>query len=80
MGPRASEAAQKLFQANDYTEYLYLHGLGVETAEALAEFWHKRIRQELGIAGEDSPAHQGTLHAALPRLAATASATPPART
>ena len=55
MGPKASEAAQKLFAANDYTNYLYLHGLGVETAEALAEFWHKRIRQELGIAGDDSP-------------------------
>ena len=50
MGPRASEEAQKLFQANDYANYLYLHGLGVETAEALAEFWHKRMRQELGIA------------------------------
>ncbi len=55
MGKRASEEAQKLFAANDYTNYLYLHGLGVETAEALAEFWHKRVRQELGIAGEDSP-------------------------
>ena len=32
-----------------------VHGLGVETAEALAEFWHKRMRQELGIAGDDSP-------------------------
>ncbi|MFM9996827.1 MAG: methionine synthase [Phycisphaerales bacterium] len=55
MGPAASEAAKKLFERNDYTEYLYLHGLGVETAEALAEFWHKRMRQELGIAGEDAP-------------------------
>lgn len=55
MGKRASEEAQKLFAKNDYTEYLYLHGLGVETAEALAEFWHKRMRQELGIAGDDSP-------------------------
>ncbi len=55
MGKRASEEAQKLFAANDYTNYLYLHGLGVETAEALAEFWHKRMRQELGIAGDDSP-------------------------
>lgn len=55
MGSRASEEAQKLFKANDYTNYLYLHGLGVETAEALAEFWHKRMRQEIGIAGEDSP-------------------------
>jgi 5-methyltetrahydrofolate--homocysteine methyltransferase len=55
MGRQASEAAQELFKANDYTNYLYLHGLGVETAEALAEFWHKRMRQELGIAGDDSP-------------------------
>ncbi|MGE4196646.1 MAG: methionine synthase [Phycisphaerales bacterium] len=55
MGPRATEVARDLFARNDYTQYLYLHGLGVETAEALAEFWHKRIRQELGIASEDSP-------------------------
>jgi 5-methyltetrahydrofolate--homocysteine methyltransferase len=55
MGPRVSEAARALFEKNDYTEYLYLHGIGVETAEALAEMWHKRIRQELGIAGDDSP-------------------------
>ncbi len=55
MGPQASEAAKTLFNNNDYTNYLYLHGLGVETAEALAEFWHKRMRQELGIAGDDSP-------------------------
>jgi 5-methyltetrahydrofolate--homocysteine methyltransferase len=55
MGPRVTQAARALFEANSYTEYLYLHGLGVETAEALAEMWHKRIRQELGIAGDDSP-------------------------
>jgi 5-methyltetrahydrofolate--homocysteine methyltransferase len=55
MGPKVSKAAKVLFERNDYTEYLYLHGIGVETAEALAEMWHKRIRQELGIAGEDSP-------------------------
>jgi 5-methyltetrahydrofolate--homocysteine methyltransferase len=55
MGSRVSEVARELFAKNDYTEYLYLHGLGVETAEALAEMWHKRMRQELGIAGEDSP-------------------------
>lgn len=55
MGRAVSEAAQELFRANDYTNYLYLHGLGVECAEALAEMWHKRMRQELGIAGEDSP-------------------------
>lgn len=55
MGSKASEAAKALFEKNEYKEYLYLHGLGVETAEALAEFWHKRMRQELGIANEDSP-------------------------
>lgn len=53
MGTRASERAKELFEANEYTEYLYLHGLGVETAEALAELWHKRMRAELGIGGDD---------------------------
>jgi 5-methyltetrahydrofolate--homocysteine methyltransferase len=54
MGRRASEYAQELFKADNYAEYLYFHGLGVESAEALAELWHKRIRAELGIAGEDA--------------------------
>ncbi|MEL7473113.1 MAG: vitamin B12 dependent-methionine synthase activation domain-containing protein [Planctomycetota bacterium] len=55
VGTRVSEVGKKLFDNDDYTEYLYLHGMGVETAEALAELWHKRVRQELGIAGDDSP-------------------------
>ncbi len=55
MGPEVSNVARKLFEGNEYTEYLYTHGIGVETAEALAELWHKRMRQELGIAGEDDP-------------------------
>ena len=55
VGDRASEEGRKLFAADDYTEYLYLHGFGVECAEALAELWHKRMRQELGIASDDSP-------------------------
>lgn len=54
MGPEVSRRAKALFEANEYTEYLYMHGMGVETAEALAEYWHKRIREELGIAGDDS--------------------------
>ncbi len=54
MGRRASEYAQELFKADNYTEYLYFHGLSVEGAEALAELWHKRVREELGIAGRDS--------------------------
>ncbi|MCC6427944.1 MAG: methionine synthase [Phycisphaerales bacterium] len=55
MGHRISEYTRELFSANNYTEYLYFHGIGVEAAEALAELWHKRMRQELGIANEDSP-------------------------
>ncbi|MCE9590509.1 MAG: methionine synthase [Planctomycetes bacterium] len=55
MGEVASTRSRALFEANNYTEYLYLHGFSVECAEALAELWHKRMRQELGIAGEDSP-------------------------
>jgi 5-methyltetrahydrofolate--homocysteine methyltransferase len=54
MGRRASEYAQELFKADNYANYLYFHGLGVESAEALAELWHKRIREELEIAGDDA--------------------------
>ncbi|MBI2757007.1 MAG: methionine synthase [Chloroflexi bacterium] len=54
VGKRATEAAQELYRANNYSEYLYLHGMGVETAEGLAEMWHKRVRQELGIGNDDS--------------------------
>jgi 5-methyltetrahydrofolate--homocysteine methyltransferase len=53
VGARASDAAQELFKANKYQDYLYLHGFGVESAEALAELWHKRMRQELGFGSED---------------------------
>lgn len=49
MGKFASEHAQKLFHDNNYKDYLYFHGLSVESAEALAEYWHQRIRKELGI-------------------------------
>jgi len=45
---------QKLFETRDFTRYLYLHGLSVETAEALAEFVHKQIRTLLGTGGADS--------------------------
>ena len=54
VGDRATEAAEKLRAADKYQDYLFLHGLGVETAEALAEFWHKRMRQELGFGSEDA--------------------------
>jgi 5-methyltetrahydrofolate--homocysteine methyltransferase len=55
MGAEVSVRAKALFESNDYTEYLYMHGMGVECAEALAELWHKRIRAELGIGLDDSP-------------------------
>jgi 5-methyltetrahydrofolate--homocysteine methyltransferase len=54
VGRRASEYSQELFKRDNYAEYLYFHGLSVESAEAMAELWHKRIREELGIAGNDS--------------------------
>lgn len=54
VGRRASEYSQQLFKADNYSDYLYFHGLSVESAEALAELWHKRIREELGIAGADA--------------------------
>ncbi|MFE0462092.1 methionine synthase [Kitasatospora sp. NPDC058965] len=53
MGNRVSEAANELFQANAYRDYLELHGLSVQLAEALAEFWHARVRFELGFGEED---------------------------
>jgi 5-methyltetrahydrofolate--homocysteine methyltransferase len=55
MGPRVTEAAAELKAADRYTDYLFLHGLGVEMTEALAELWHRRVREELGIAGDDGP-------------------------
>jgi 5-methyltetrahydrofolate--homocysteine methyltransferase len=54
MGAIASEHCQRLFKADNYQDYLYFYGLSVETAEALAEYWHKRIRQQLGIAQDDA--------------------------
>jgi 5-methyltetrahydrofolate--homocysteine methyltransferase len=62
IGAVASHETQKLFEGGEYTKYLYLHGLSVESAEALAELSHKRIRQELGIANEDSPHIRDLFH------------------
>jgi 5-methyltetrahydrofolate--homocysteine methyltransferase len=53
VGPRISEATAELFAKNAYREYMELHGLSVQLTEALAEFWHTRIRSELGFGGED---------------------------
>ena len=62
IGSKASEETQRLFEGGEYTRYLYLHGLSVETAEALAEYLHKKMREELGIAGEDSPHIRDLFH------------------
>jgi 5-methyltetrahydrofolate--homocysteine methyltransferase len=53
VGQKASDVARVWFEENRYQDYLYLHGLSVEMAEAMAEYTHKRIRAELGFAGED---------------------------
>jgi len=62
IGSRATAETQRLFKAGEYTRCLYLHGLSVETAEALAEFHHKKMREELGIAGNDSPHIRDLFH------------------
>ena len=65
MGARISEVTAELFGRNAYRDYLELHGLSVQLTEALAEYWHRRIREELAIADTDSAdlddvlAHQG---------------------
>ncbi|SEE04440.1 methionine synthase (B12-dependent) [Streptomyces sp. 2131.1] len=53
VGSRIGTETAKLFEANAYRDYLELHGLSVQLAEALAEYWHARVRSELGFAGED---------------------------
>src|SRR2546430_10554213 len=60
--PEASVETQRVLEGGEVTRYLYLHGLSVETAEALAEFHHKKMREELGIAAEDSPHIRDLFH------------------
>lgn len=59
MGGRVSERTKDLFDRDHYQDYLLLHGLGVEMAEALAEYWHHRIRTEWGFVDEDGPTLTG---------------------
>ncbi|MCX2561573.1 methionine synthase [Acetobacter farinalis] len=54
VGQKASDIARDWFEENRYQDYLYLHGLSVEMAEAMAEYTHQRIRSELGFAGDDA--------------------------
>ncbi|MCT4356649.1 methionine synthase [Streptomyces sp. Je 1-79] len=53
VGSKIGEATATLFESDSYRDYLELHGLSVQLAEALAEYWHARVRAELGFAGED---------------------------
>jgi 5-methyltetrahydrofolate--homocysteine methyltransferase len=59
VGSKATERERELFAADKYQDYLLTHGLSVEMAEALAEYWHHRIREEWGFAGEDGPSLAG---------------------
>jgi 5-methyltetrahydrofolate--homocysteine methyltransferase len=59
VGRRVSEETLRLFEEDRYQEYLHLHGLGVELAEALAEYWHARVREEWGIGGTDAKTMAG---------------------
>jgi 5-methyltetrahydrofolate--homocysteine methyltransferase len=61
VGPRISQATGELFAKNAYREYLELHGLSVQLAEALAEYWHARIRDAMGIGGADPAGLDGIL-------------------
>lgn len=54
IGEKISEYTKRLFEDANYRDYLFLHGLSVESAEALAEYWHKIVRTELGIDGSDA--------------------------
>jgi len=54
VGDRGLQEARKLLEAGRYQDYLFTHGFVVEMAEALAEYWHKRLREEWGIAGQDA--------------------------
>ncbi|HLH45913.1 MAG TPA: dihydropteroate synthase, partial [Acidimicrobiales bacterium] len=59
MGAAVSRETARLFATDQYSDYLHLHGLGVEMAEALAERWHRRVREEWGFADEDGPTLAG---------------------
>ncbi len=69
VGQRASDVAREWFAADRYNDYVRLHGLGVELAEALAEYVHRRIRAELGFAHQDARERAELLEAGLSRLA-----------
>ena len=53
VGSEVSNQEKRLFADGEFQDYLYTHGMGVETAEALAEYWHRQIRMELGTADQE---------------------------
>src|SRR4051812_4764454 len=61
MGPRIAQATAELFEKNAYRDYLELHGLSVQLTEALAEYWHARVREDLGFGPEDDADLAGIL-------------------
>jgi len=61
MGSAVAKRAGELYAANAYRDYLELHGLSVQLTEALAEMWHARVREELGLGGEDDDELAGIL-------------------
>jgi 5-methyltetrahydrofolate--homocysteine methyltransferase len=61
MGSTVAQRAGELYAANAYRDYLELHGLSVQLTEALAEMWHARVREELGLRAEDDPGLAGIL-------------------
>ena len=67
VGSKVAEAAAELFADDNYRDYLELHGLSVQLAEALAEYWHARVRAELGFAGEDPTGMRGHVRSEVPR-------------
>ena len=61
MGEEASRFSQSLFAADEYSDYLFFHGLAVQMAEALAEWTHARIRRECGFADDEAMALRDVL-------------------
>ena len=80
MGSAVSEQTARLFAANEYQQYLLLHGLGVEMAEALAEYWHKRHPRGVGLRRRGRPDASAGCSASSTAAAATRGATRPAPT
>ena len=80
VGPRVSEVTAELFAANAYRDYLELHGLSVQLTEALAEYWHARVRAELGLRRRGPDDMDGMLPTRATAAPGSRSATRPAPT